>query len=96
MILFIFSLLIDLSKDVETSNIQPTYSHYDQLTQSFQVKSYRIEPHDTFQAVVFKINNRKTIDMEQALLDFYALNPKANHNELNIGDHYLWPKYDEQ
>ncbi|GGM31425.1 hypothetical protein GCM10011351_16970 [Paraliobacillus quinghaiensis] len=61
---------------------------------SFQVISYKVSASETFISIIDQINNQQqTIDIEQAMVDFKALNPKVDILDLQPETTYLFPMY---
>lgn len=104
-LLMIISIYIDLSVGTPISTTihqknekeMTSPNHYEQYSDSFQVISYHFQNGDTLLSVFDHFHsNEQSINIEQALTDFQALNPTTNIYQLKAETTYLFPVYQNE
>lgn len=86
-ILLLLSVMHDLSKENKIYIEDPT------LGPTIEIATIKVNPGDTVLSVVEEINEIESLNIEQIILDFEALNPGVNYKALIPHTFYYFPLY---
>lgn len=71
------------------------YSDYEKKAASFQVVSYQVKQGEQFLTIIEKLNKQQITNIDQLVADFISLNPSADIYQLENGQVYLFPIYQD-
>ncbi|MBU5595734.1 hypothetical protein KQI76_11455 [Amphibacillus sp. MSJ-3] len=71
------------------------HSDYEKKAASFQVVSYQVKQGEQFLTIIEKLNKQQITNIDQLVADFISLNPSADIYQLENGQVYLFPIYQD-